>query len=116
MPLAGLLPANSPGMHLVQSTYPPQLSGNSVNPLHAVLSGPILDQILKNDPSFRGPVFGLRNPSFFCIKPPGAPAFEFAGARSFVVFEGAGFRFMEAPALPAKKTKNVGKRSDFVKF
>jgi hypothetical protein len=41
---------------------------------------------------------------------PGAPAFEFAGARSFVVFEGAGFRFTEAPELPTKKTKNVRKR------
>ena len=47
---------------------------------------------------------------------PGAPAFEFAGARSFVVFEGAGFRFTEAPALPAKKTKNVRKRIHIVKF
>jgi hypothetical protein len=47
---------------------------------------------------------------------PDAPAFEFAGARSFVVFEGAGFRFTEAPELPAKKTKNAGKRIHIVKF
>jgi hypothetical protein len=41
---------------------------------------------------------------------PGAPAFEFAGARSFVVFEGAGFRFREAPDLPAKE--NEERRED----
>jgi hypothetical protein len=38
---------------------------------------------------------------------PGAPAFECPGARFFAVFEGAGFRFTDAPELPAKKTKNV---------
>jgi hypothetical protein len=41
---------------------------------------------------------------------PGAPAFEFAGARSFAVFEGAGFRFTEAPDLPAKE--NEERRED----
>jgi hypothetical protein len=41
---------------------------------------------------------------------PGAPAFEFAGARSFVLFEGAGFRFTESPELPPKKTKNVRRK------
>jgi hypothetical protein len=38
------------------------------------------------------------------------PALKFAGARSFVGFEGAGFRFAEARDLPPKKTKNVGRK------
>ena len=66
-----------------------------VDAILAVLHGTILNEIFKE---------------------PGAPAFEFARARSFVVFEGAGFRFTEAPALPPKKTKNVGKRIRIVKF
>jgi hypothetical protein len=46
----------------------------------------------------------------------GAPAFEFAGARSFVVFEGAGFRFSEAPELPPKKNEKRWKKIHIVKF
>jgi hypothetical protein len=39
------------------------------------------------------------------LRVPGAPAFEFAGARSFVVFEGTGFRFTEAPELAAEENE-----------
>jgi hypothetical protein len=45
---------------------------------------------------------GLRSRS--CLFPPGALAFEFAGARSFAVFEGTGFRFTKISELPATET------------
>jgi hypothetical protein len=36
---------------------------------------------------------------------PSATAFEFAGTRSFVVFEGTGFRFIGGPELSAKENE-----------
>jgi hypothetical protein len=47
---------------------------------------------------------------------PGAPAFEFAGARSFVVFEGTGFRFTEAPELPADDNEERWEENSYCKI
>src|ERR1700675_2372674 len=47
---------------------------------------------------------------------PGAPAFEFAGARSFAVFEATGFRFTEAPDLPAKENEECREDNSYRKI
>jgi hypothetical protein len=45
-----------------------------------------------------------------------APAFDFAGARSFVGFEGAAFRFTKTPEHPPIKTNKAGKKIHNIKF
>jgi hypothetical protein len=47
---------------------------------------------------------------------PGAPAFEFAGARSLGAFEGASSKFMEVPELPPKKNEKGWNKIHIVKF
>jgi hypothetical protein len=39
------------------------------------------------------------------FEPPGVPAFELTGARSFAIFEWAGLRFMETPEHSAKESE-----------